>query len=109
MIALGVSPSVSTSTGMYMIMLSTIASSIIYFSYGTMPVYFSIWLSIWSSGGIIAGSVVVNYILKKNNRQSILVFIMTAVLFLSMLLVPIQTGINSVEMHKKGIDIWANP
>lgn len=36
MISLGVPPLVSTSTGMYMIMWSTFASSIIYISYGAM-------------------------------------------------------------------------
>ena len=34
MIALGVPPSVSTSTGMYMIMFSSAATTIIYFVYG---------------------------------------------------------------------------
>ena len=36
MIELGVPPTVSTSTGMYMIMFSTAASSIIYISYGAL-------------------------------------------------------------------------
>ena len=89
MISLGVPPSVSTSTGMYMIMLSTAASSIIYISYGVMPIGFSIWLSVWSSAGIVSGIVAINHVMKKTARQSILVFIMTIVLFLSLCLVPI--------------------
>ena len=36
MIELGVPPTVSTSTGMYMIMFSTFASSIIYITYGAL-------------------------------------------------------------------------
>lgn len=36
MIELGVPPTVSTSTGMYMIMFSTAASSVIYITYGAL-------------------------------------------------------------------------
>lgn len=55
MISLGVPPSVSTSTGMYMIMWSTCATSIMYLSYGSLNIPFAIWLSIWCSFGIITG------------------------------------------------------
>ena len=107
-ISLGVPPSVSTSTGMYMIMLSTAASSIIYISYGVMPIWFSIWLSVWSSAGIVAGIVAINHLMKKTARQSILVFIMSAVLFLSLCLVPIQSGLAAVDAASKNQDIWEN-
>ena len=108
MIALGVPPSVSTSTGMYMIMMSTTASSIIYISYGVMPILFSIWLSVWCSAGIIAGIVAINHVMKKTARQSILVFIMTTVLFLSLCLVPIMSGLAAVDAVNKNHDIWEN-
>ena len=89
MIALGVPPSVSTATGMYMILLSTTASSIMYISYGVMPIYYAIWLSVWCSAGIVLGITAINYIMKKSSRQSFLVFIMSVILILSLLLVPI--------------------
>jgi len=108
MIALGVPPSVSTSTGMYMIMMSTTAGSIIYISYGVMPILFSIWLSVWCSAGIIAGIVAINHVMKKTARQSILVFIMTTVLFLSLCLVPIMSGLAAVDAVNKNHDIWEN-
>lgn len=89
MIALGVPPSVSTATGMYMILLSTTASSIMYISYGVMPIYYAIWLSVWCSAGIVLGITAINYIMKKSSRQSVLVFMMSVILILSLLLVPI--------------------
>ena len=89
MIALGVPPSVSTATGMYMIMLSTSASSVMYISYGAMPINYAIWLSVWCSAGIVLGITAINYIMKKSSRQSFLVFIMSVILILSLLLVPI--------------------
>lgn len=89
MISMGVPPSVSTSTGMYMIMFSTAASSIIYISYGAMDGQFAIWLSAWSTLGILSGITIINKLMKRYKRQSILVFVLVIVLGLSALLVPI--------------------
>jgi hypothetical protein len=106
MISMGVPPQVSTATGMYMIMCSTAVTSIMYIAYGAMDFQFGVWLSIWSSMGILSGITLVNKLMKKYKRQSILVFILVAVLMMSALLVPIQTGIDTVEYMQKGIDIW---
>lgn len=59
MISMGVPPSVSTSTGMYMIMYSTMASSVIFISYGALDLPFSIWLGFWTVLGIIVGLAVI--------------------------------------------------
>lgn len=68
MIELGVAPTVSTSTGMYMIMFSTFASSVIYISYGALNVEFALWLGFWSVIGIMSGMVLVDSLIKKYNR-----------------------------------------
>ena len=68
MIELGVPPTVSTSTGMYMIMFSTFASSIIYISYGALNKEFALWLGLWSIIGIIGGIKMVDSLIKKYNR-----------------------------------------
>jgi len=64
MIALGVPPSVSTSTGMYMIIYSSAATTIIFLVYGQLNLPFSIWLSFWCSMGIVAGISAINHIIK---------------------------------------------
>lgn len=68
MIELGVPPTVSTSTGMYMIMFSTFASSIIYISYGALNQDFAIWLGLWSIIGILIGMQLVDTLIKRYNR-----------------------------------------
>ena len=94
MIELGVPPTVSTSTGMYMIMFSTFASSVIYISYGALNEEFAIWLGLWSIIGIIGGIQLVDSLVKKYNRQSIIVFILCFVLAISAILVPIFNGLE---------------
>lgn len=88
MISLGVPPLVSTSTGMYMVMYSTGASTVMYLSYGTFNFSFALWLSFWSSMGIMVGVSIVDHLVKKYKRQSILVIILAAILALSAVLVP---------------------
>ena len=98
MIALGVPPSVSTSTGMYMIMYSSAATSIIYFVYGQLNLPFSIWLSFWCSMGIVAGISAINHIIKQYKRQSVLVFLLVGILAFSALLVPIDLTVRIFDM-----------
>ena len=106
MIELGVPPQVSTSTGMYMIMFSTFASSIIYISYGALNEEFALWLGFWSIIGIIGGIVLVDSLIKKYNRQSIIVFILCSVLALSAVLVPLFNGLEVLQKIHEGKDVW---
>ena len=106
MIELGVPPTVSTSTGMYMIMFSTCASSVIYITYGVLNQEFAIWLGFWSIIGIIGGIKLVDILIKRYNRQSIIVFILCLVLAISAILVPIFNGLEVLQQFKEGKDIW---
>ena len=106
MIELGVPPTVSTSTGMYMIMFSTFASSVIYISYGALNQEFALWLGFWSIIGIIGGIKMVESLIKKYNRQSIIVFILCSVLGISAILVPFFNGMEVMQQLDEGKDIW---
>ena len=97
MIELGVPPTVSTSTGMYMIMFSTFASSFIYISYGALDIPFAIWLGFWSVIGILLGVSIVNSYIARYNRQSLIVFILCFVLGISAILVPIFNGMEVIH------------
>jgi len=89
MIAMGVPPSVSTSTGMYMILLSTFSSTVLYISYDKLNIPYGLWLGFWTSLGILYGLKVIKALLTKYNRQSIIVFSLCGVMGLSALMVPI--------------------
>lgn len=108
MISLGVPPSVSTSTGMYMIMFSSGASTLMYLSYGALNVTFAVWLGFWCSGGIIIGIVMVDYLIKVTGRQSMIVFFLVFMLFLSGVLVISETFTQYSEDDQAKIDyLWA--
>lgn len=94
---MGVPPSVSTSTGMYMIMFSTGASTMMYLSYGGLNLTFAIWLSFWCSFGIMIGVTLVNLLIKRYKRQSMIVFFLVLMLALSAALVVVENAFSYFE------------
>lgn len=65
MISMGVPPLVATSTAMYMIIYSSTASTVIYFSYGALDLTFAAWISFWCSIGILISVSIFERIIKK--------------------------------------------
>jgi uncharacterized membrane protein YfcA len=96
MISLGVPPMVSSSTSMYMIMYSSAASTIVYLTYGTLDFNFALWLSFWSSVGIMIGISVISNIVKAQKRQSLLLFIVVGIQGMSALMVPVNSSFDLV-------------
>ena len=87
-------------------MFSTFASSIIYISYGALNQEFAIWLGSWSILGIIFGMNLVDTLIKRYNRQSIIVFILCLVLAISAILVPIFNGLEFWQQLSTGKDVF---
>lgn len=93
---MGVPPTVSTSTGMYMIMLSSTVSSCLYIMFGRLDISFGLWLGFWTTIGIVFGLKVIKGLMKKYERQSIIVFVLVGVLLASAILVPIFSTMQFV-------------
>ena len=107
MISLGVPPSVSTSTGMYMIMFSTGASTLMFYTYGALNLTFGFWLGFWCSFGILIGVSLVNHLIKIYKRQSLLVFFLVFMLALSAVLVFVQNIIHYlVDEESEKEQLW---
>lgn len=107
MISLGVPPSVSTSTGMYMIMFSTGASTLMFYTYGALNLTFGFWLGFWCSFGILIGVSLVNHLIKIYKRQSLLVFFLVFMLALSAVLVIAENIIQYlVDEESEKEQLW---
>ena len=87
-------------------MFSTFASSVIYITYGALDLNYALWLGFWSVIGIMTGMAVVDRLIKKYQRQSILVFILVFVLGISAILVPFFNGMEVWSDFEAGKDIW---
>ena len=55
MLAMGVNPVVANSTGMYMVMFSTLSSSILFIISGTLNITFGLWIGAFTSATIAIG------------------------------------------------------
>lgn len=105
LLSMGVHPSVSSSTGMYMIMFSTAASSTVYILFGMLHLSYALWLGAWCALGSVLGLYLLDMVTEKYNRQSPIVMVLTFILGISALLVPIFGAINLVGQAKAGADI----
>jgi len=58
-----------------------------YLSYGALDLTYAVWLGLWCSCGILIGITLVNHLIKMTGRQSMIVFFLVFMLFLSGVLV----------------------
>ena len=56
LLAMGLPPTVSAATGLYLVTYGKIATTLIYFLNGQMNVFYSLWLGLWSVVGGVAGA-----------------------------------------------------
>lgn len=61
LISMNMSPSVSSATGQYMILFSTLASCVVYFIYGNLDWQYSLWVSSW----VVLGALVLLHFISK--------------------------------------------
>jgi len=86
---MGVPPTVAASTGMYMIMFSAFLNTLTFWLFDNLNLLYASWIGLWSSLGIAIFLSVIGSIIKKYGRQSIIVFILGAVIALSTIVVPV--------------------
>jgi uncharacterized membrane protein YfcA len=96
LMAMGVPPKVSSSTGMFLVMFSTISTSGMYLLFGRLIVDYGLWIAAWSCVGSIIGLKGANWYMRKYNRQSLIVFVLTFMLMLSTVCVPLF-GANDLK------------
>ena len=119
LLSMGIPPSVASSTGMYLVMFTTFGSSITYTLQGTLEPVYGAWTGTWCVLGSIAGMKLLDKVMKKWNRQSPIVFLLTVILGISALLIPIFGAIELIEKSRnadaskifefKGADLCKNP
>jgi len=76
----GVNPLVSSATGMYMVMLATLSSSILFIMEGKMLYGYAIFLGFCMSVAAIIGLKSVDKVMKKYGRPSLLVIVLAGVI-----------------------------
>jgi len=104
LIEMGVPPTVASATGMYMVMLSSIATTTMFLVFGELDLSYSIWLCFWSCLATSLALKSITAYIKRTNRASIIVYLMTAMLGLSALLVPFFGWKEAIQESERGRD-----
>lgn len=88
LISMGVPPRVSSATGMYLVTFSKISACLIYYLSGQLNIEYALWISFWSTFGSTIGLYLTDLYMRRSGRQSIIVFFLTFVLFISVIGIP---------------------
>jgi len=87
-LSLGIPPRVAASTGMFMVMFSTFSSSVIYVIQGTLSIEFGLWLGFFTAIGSIIGLAGIDSLIKRFDRQSLIVFAFCFIMLLCVITIP---------------------
>ena len=106
LLEMGLPAIVSSATGMYMIMFSTAASTAVFMINDMILYDYALWIGFWCFFGSVVGLIMLNKIMKKLNRQSPIIILLSFILGISALIVPIFGVIDFINLTDKGNNIW---
>ena len=107
LISLGVPPTVSSATGLYLVFFSKFASCFVYYLNGELEIAYGLWIGLFSTLGMIISLLYAQEYIKKSGRQSLIVWSLVVVFFIAIITVPIF-GIASLKNQaEEGVDIKA--
>lgn len=86
LLSMGIPASVSGSTGMYLVMFTTLGQSITYILLKQLDFSYAIWISCWCILGTYMGMKLLDWLMKKYNRQSFIIYLLAFILGISALL-----------------------
>lgn len=103
---LGIHPVVSTATSNFLVVFISSSTTLQYVIQGMMNFNYGLICTIMSTFGSYMGTYLIQNYLEKTKRHSSLVFILAAVLFCTMIVVPTNAFIQVINKLNKGINIW---
>lgn len=104
-LTLGVHPNVSGSTGMFLVMVSTINTCFVNWLNGYLNFYYALWISAWSLLGSLAGMASTDRVVKSTGKPSIIVWVLVFVFLISVISTPVIGGLSLKSQAAEGTDI----
>lgn len=107
MLEFGVNPKVANSTSMYMIMINTFSTSCQFFLLGVVKLDYAIFLSIIVVVSTFIGNKLLDYIILKTGRVSLMAVFLAIVMILCTIIVFISTGLQISKDIEEEINMFA--
>lgn len=102
----GVNPLVSSATGMYMVMLATLSSSILFIMEGRMLYAYALYLGIFMTLATLLGIKSVDKAVRKYGRPSLLVLILAGVIIAGTIITPALSIAQVKDDYENGENLF---
>lgn len=103
---LGISPTVASATGMYLVMFGTLTNTILYAMADYLRYDWGLWQAAFTVTGSIIGLKLVNKAIKKTGRVSIIVFLLALVIFGSAIVIPVNSTFGLIKDLDDGKNVF---
>jgi len=107
LLTLGIPPLVVTGTGLFLVLFSTCASSLIYALNGELNFRLGLWIAVWAIAGTIIGLRIMQTYIRKTGKQSIVVWTLVWMFIVSVIAVPLFGGLNLKKQYDAGLNLLA--
>lgn len=103
---LGISPTVASATGMYLVMFGTLTNTILYAMADYLRYDWGLWQAAFTVTGSLIGLKLVNKAIKKTGRVSIIVFLLALVIFGSAIVIPVNSTFTLIKDLDDGKNVF---
>lgn len=103
---LGIHPLVSSATSNFLVVFICSSTTLQYIILGMMNFNYGIVCVILSTLGSYVGTYLIQKYIEKTKRNSIIVFILAAVLFISTVFIPSHTFVEMMKKINDGVNVW---
>ena len=83
MISMGINPLVNAATLLYLIIWSSGASSFMFLIFGKLNLMYMLWVALFTAVGVVLGLFVMNKIMQKYKRPSLVAFALAIAILIS--------------------------
>lgn len=106
LLEMNVNPRVSSATSMFLVLYTTLSTNIQFAIAREIHWPFALWFALWVVIGTLIGLTLVGRIVAKTGRASIIVFILSFVLFIAACATAADDGLKIRDDRRDGIDIF---
>ena len=106
LISLDVHPKIVAATTGFMLVWIEVGGTTSYLLLGDLAYQHALWFGILGSLGGVTGQLAVRSLVRRTGRPSILVFLLSGIMWASLLIVAIVGVVNTVDAASNGERLW---
>ncbi len=99
LLTLGLSPKVCSSTGLYLVTFSKIASCLVYFLNDELDIPYGLWIGLLSTIGTLLSQYATRWYMRVSGRPSFIVWVLVFMFVLSVIAIPVFGGESLYKLH----------